>query len=76
MNFYDLKANKPNGQEVAMSDFKGKVVLFSTIQESCPSSCAVSFWHLNQIIYQHLRKNQKKLIIIKMTSLWIIPRQN
>jgi glutathione peroxidase len=35
MNFYDLKANKPNGQEVAMSDFKGKVVLVVNTATQC-----------------------------------------
>jgi hypothetical protein len=49
-------------------DFKGKVILFTTLQETCPDSCAVSFWHLNQIIYQHLRKNQKKLKHVKLIS--------
>lgn len=35
MNFYDLKANKPNGTEVAMSDFKGKVVLVVNTATQC-----------------------------------------
>lgn len=57
-----------NNKTFTEKNFKGKVVLFTTIQETCPDSCAISFWHLNQIIYQHLRKNQKKLKHVKLVS--------
>ncbi|MGV3630157.1 MAG: SCO family protein [Bacteroidota bacterium] len=50
-----------NGKTYTHKDFKNKIVLFTTIQLTCPDSCAVSFWHLDQLIYQHIRKNQKKL---------------
>lgn len=49
-------------------DFKDKIVLVFNIQTTCPDECAVSFWHLDQMIYQHLRKNQKKLGHVKLVS--------
>ncbi|MCE3296733.1 MAG: hypothetical protein K0R65_2447 [Crocinitomicaceae bacterium] len=57
-----------NGKTYTAKDFKGKMVLFTTIQLTCPDSCAVSFWHLDQMIFQHIRKNQKKLNHAKIVS--------
>jgi cytochrome oxidase Cu insertion factor (SCO1/SenC/PrrC family) len=42
------------------SEFKNDIVLISTIQNDCPNVCAISLWHLNQLIYQHIRKNSHK----------------
>jgi cytochrome oxidase Cu insertion factor (SCO1/SenC/PrrC family) len=43
-----------------LSDYKGDLVLISTIQTTCPKECGVSLWHFNQILYQHIRKNKRK----------------
>jgi hypothetical protein len=57
------------GKKFSSSDFKGNLVLITTIQETCPNNCAVSFWHLDQSIYQHIRKNnRKKLKQVKLIS--------
>jgi len=42
------------------NEFKGEVVIITTLQKSCPWDCSVSFWRLNQILYQHIRKNSHK----------------
>jgi len=57
-----------DGVKMDQSSFKDKVVLFTTLQVTCPNKCAVSFWHLDQLIYQHLRKNKKKLGHVKLVS--------
>ncbi len=57
-----------DGKKYTDQDFKNKVVLFTTIQKTCPGNCAISLWHLDQLIYQHLRKNQKKLGFVKLVS--------
>lgn len=57
-----------NGKTYTSKNFKNQIVLFTTIQLTCPDSCAVSFWHLDQLIYQHIRKNQKKLGHAKIVS--------
>jgi cytochrome oxidase Cu insertion factor (SCO1/SenC/PrrC family) len=57
-----------NGKTYSENSFANKVVLFTTIQKTCPSNCALSLWHLDQMIYQHLRKNQKKLGFVKIVS--------
>jgi len=57
-----------DGTQMNQATFKNKVVLFTTLQVTCPNKCAVSFWHLDQLIYQHLRKNKKKLGHVKLVS--------
>lgn len=60
---------KADGEVLKANDMKGNIVLVTTLQSSCPEECAVSFWHLNQKIYQHLRTNNKKLGTVKILSL-------
>ncbi len=56
------------GKNHSTSDLKGNIVLINTLQPSCPDSCAISFWHLDQLIYQHVRKNKKKLGSVRIIS--------
>ena len=63
-SFLDVSGKKRNYKE-----FENSIVLITTIQESCPDTCSLSFWHLDQIIYQHLRKNKsKKLKQVRLIS--------
>ncbi|MDC0272128.1 SCO family protein [Crocinitomicaceae bacterium] len=54
-NFTDANGNKRSSL-----DFKGDIVLISTIQESCPDSCSVLLWNINQTIYQRIWNNRTK----------------
>jgi len=56
----DYLITDARGKEYRSKDFQGDIVLITTLQPSCPGECAVSFWHLNQLIYQHIRKNKRK----------------
>jgi cytochrome oxidase Cu insertion factor (SCO1/SenC/PrrC family) len=58
----------PSGAKKSSADFKGNVLLITTLQQTCPDSCATSFWHLDQMIYQHIKKNKKKLGHVKIVS--------
>jgi len=49
-----------DGKKYSSKDFKDEIVLITTLQESCPDSCAVSFWHIDQSIYQKIRTNKRK----------------
>ena len=49
-----------SGKKRSSKEFKDEVILITTLQKSCPYECAVSFWHINQILYQHIRKNSHK----------------
>jgi cytochrome oxidase Cu insertion factor (SCO1/SenC/PrrC family) len=58
-----------SGKTRTYSEFENSIVLISTIQESCPDTCSVSLWHVDQILYQHIRKNKsKKLKQVKLIS--------
>lgn len=54
-SFVDAAHHKRNSKE-----FLGDIVLITTLQITCPENCAISQWHLNQMIYQHIRKNSRK----------------
>lgn len=56
------------GKKYSYKDFEDKIVLITTLQETCPDSCAISFWHMNQAIYQHIRTNKKKMKQVRIIS--------
>lgn len=56
------------GKKYSPESFKGKIVIFTTIQPGCPDSCAVDSWQIDQHIYQLLRSNPKKLGHVKLVS--------
>jgi cytochrome oxidase Cu insertion factor (SCO1/SenC/PrrC family) len=57
-----------SGKKLTLESFKNKVVIFTTIQPTCPNDCGVQLWHIDQLIYQQLRKNKKKLGHVKLVS--------
>ena len=57
------------GETHHAKEFQGEIILITTIQKTCPWECSVSFWRLNQIVYQHIRKNShKKLKRVRIIS--------
>jgi hypothetical protein len=58
-----------SGKQLTNKDFKNKIVIYTTIQPSCPDTCGVTIWHLDQLIYQQLRKNKKRLGHVKLVSI-------
>lgn len=68
----DLAFKNHSGENIKntkFSNFQGDILLITTLQTSCPDSCAVSFWHINQMLYQHIRKNKhKKLKQVRIIS--------
>jgi len=62
--FKDITGKKRNS-----SEFEGDLLLITTIQNTCPDSCAILMWHTNQMIYQHIWKNRtKKLKQVRILS--------
>lgn len=65
----DYQFTDARGKKWSSKDFKGDLVIVTTIQETCPDSCAVKLWHLDKTIYQHIRKNKrKKMKQVKLIS--------
>lgn len=57
------------GRSRTAEEFKGEIIIITTLQKGCPWDCSVSFWRLNQILYQHIRKNShKQLKRVRMIS--------
>ncbi len=54
-SFIDARGKKRTSKE-----FRGDVVLITTLQETCPDSCAIAFFHLRQTIYKHIYENKRK----------------
>lgn len=48
------------GKNRTSEEFKDEIIIITTLQKGCPWDCSVSFWRLNQILYQHIRKNSHK----------------
>lgn len=63
MNFYDLKINKPNGDEINFTDFKGKTVLIVNTATKC--GLAPQFDELEKL---HQQYKDKGLIILGFPS--------
>ena len=57
-----------NGKKKSSADFKNSIVIITTLQQSCPKDCALSFWALERHIYQQIRKNRKKLNSVRLVS--------
>lgn len=49
-----------DGHKHNSKEHQGEIILITTIQNSCPYDCSISISNLNQIIYQHIRKNSSK----------------
>lgn len=58
ISFINHSAKKK--EALKFSDFNGDILLVTTIQTTCPKNCAISFWHIDQMLYQHIRKNKRK----------------
>lgn len=56
------------GKSITNKSFENKVVLYTTIQTSCPDTCALATWFIDQSIYQRMRTNAKKLGHVRIVS--------
>ena len=54
-SFEDINGKKRNAKE-----FRNKIVLVTTIQETCPDSCAIRLWNLNQQSTNTSRTTRKR----------------
>lgn len=57
-----------SGKKYTNKDFIGQITVISTIQPTCPDSCAIDLWQVDQQIYQLLAQNKTKLRHIKLIS--------
>lgn len=64
----DYSFTDARGKTFTSKDFKNNVVLINVLQPKCPDSCGISFWHLDQSIFQNIRTSKKKLGSVRIIS--------
>jgi hypothetical protein len=57
-----------NGKKFTEESFKGEVVIFTTIQRTCPDSCSISIWNVDRNLFKYMRENKKKMANVKIVS--------
>ena len=60
-----------SGDTWSNKDMEGKIVIFSTIQNTCPRDCAIDIARFNLLIYQKFRKLQRTSSHIKFVSILV-----
>lgn len=55
-SFVDAK-----GDTVTSKDLEGKMLLLTTLQSNCLEECAISWWHFDELVYEGIYTNKKKL---------------
>ncbi len=62
------QATTIDGKTITNETFKGKVVIYTVLNESCPKDCAISIWDVNQQLFRKLKENPGKLRNVKIVS--------
>jgi cytochrome oxidase Cu insertion factor (SCO1/SenC/PrrC family) len=57
-----------DGKVLTNESFKNDIVIYTTIQPTCPDSCGITIWHLDQLIFQ-ITRNKKRLEHLKIVSI-------
>lgn len=57
-----------NGKTFTQETFKDHVVIFTTIQKTCPDSCSMSIWNIDRNLFKYIRESQKKMKHVKIVS--------
>lgn len=50
-----------SGDSISSKELEGKILLLTTLQPTCLNDCAISWWHFDELIYEGLYQNKKKL---------------
>lgn len=70
-NFGEIPAYKAvslTGDTITNANYKDQVVIYTTLQESCPKDCGISLWFMDRHLFRHIRENKKKLGYVKIVS--------
>jgi cytochrome oxidase Cu insertion factor (SCO1/SenC/PrrC family) len=58
-----------DGKVYTNKSFENQVVIFTTIQETCPYDCKMNMWALSKLVYEQMYTNSKKLKQVKIVTI-------
>ncbi|MDX1444741.1 SCO family protein [Lishizhenia sp.] len=70
-NVGEYEFTTADGKTISNESMKGNIVIFSTIQNTCPVDCAIDMARFNLLIYQKYRKLQRNASHIKFVSILV-----
>lgn len=65
----DYKFTTAEGATITSETLKDKIILVNVLQDNCVDTCNIAYWHLDQLIYQKLRKNKNEANDVRIISI-------
>ena len=56
------------GERINNASLKGKITIFTTIQNTCPDSCGIDLWFVKEQLFKRIYTNPKKLKHVQIVS--------
>lgn len=57
-----------DGKTITNATFKDKIVIYTTLHETCPKECGLSLWDVDQQLFRKIKDNPIKLKNVKIVS--------
>lgn len=57
------------GERIDNAALKGKITIFTTIQNTCPDSCGIDLWFVKEQLFKRIYTNPKKLKHVQIVSI-------
>lgn len=67
-NIPAFTAHTLDGKAITNRNFKGKTVIYSTLQTTCPNKCGINFWFMDQHLFKEINGKLNKLTDVKIVS--------
>jgi cytochrome oxidase Cu insertion factor (SCO1/SenC/PrrC family) len=62
------EATTSEGKTISNETFKNKIVIYTTLHETCPKECGLSLWDVDQQLFRKIKDNPIKLKNVKIVS--------
>jgi cytochrome oxidase Cu insertion factor (SCO1/SenC/PrrC family) len=65
----DFELLTMQGERIDNESLKGKITIFTTIQNTCPDSCGIDLWFVKEQLFKRIYTNPKKLKHVQIVSI-------
>jgi cytochrome oxidase Cu insertion factor (SCO1/SenC/PrrC family) len=65
----DFQLKTMQGELIDNASLKGKITIFTTIQNTCPDSCGIDLWFVKEQLFKRIYTNPKKLKHVQIVSI-------